>query len=174
MISAALAWLNPYKWLAIGLVALALAGVIGGQHIRIGGLKNQLADKSAKLSAATERATQLDKEFRATEAAWVKEQKDAKDEAERKLTVARADAAIADAAAGRLRDRVAALIRQAREAAASPAIASGGTATDDPIGVLADVLGRADARAGLLAAEADKRGIAGQLCEQAYDALSNR
>lgn len=41
----------------------------------------------------------------------------------------------------------------------------------DPIGVLADVLGRADARAGRLAEIAGERGAAGALCEAAYDAM---
>lgn len=42
-------------------------------------------------------------------------------------------------------------------------------ATDDPIDVLAHVLGRADARAGELADIAEQRGIAGRACERAYD-----
>ncbi|MES2187247.1 MAG: DUF2514 family protein [Pseudomonadota bacterium] len=42
----------------------------------------------------------------------------------------------------------------------------------DPIGVLADVLGRADARAGLLADYADRARAAGAQCERDYDALT--
>lgn len=43
--------------------------------------------------------------------------------------------------------------------------------TEDPIGVLANVLSRADAAAEVYAKTADQRGNTGQLCEQRYDAL---
>lgn len=86
---------------------------------------------------------------------------------------ARADAAIADAAAGRLRERVAALISAARRAAADPAPATAGPPAEDAAGVLADVLGRCIARVRLLATVADDRGTAGQACERSYDALTS-
>ena len=41
----------------------------------------------------------------------------------------------------------------------------------DPIGMLADVLGRADARAGKLAEYADRARIAGDACVSAYESL---
>lgn len=43
---------------------------------------------------------------------------------------------------------------------------------DDPIGLLADVLGRADQRAGELAEYADRLRIAGIACERSYDSLT--
>lgn len=167
-----LGWLNPYKWLAMGALALALAGVIGGQHIRIGSLTAKLTAKSNELDAAVVRAKQMDKEFRATEAAWAQRQKELTDEAESKLVQARADAAIADAAAGRLQQRVAALVAEARRAATRPAIATPGPATGDALDMLADLQRRLDETAGQLAHLADERGTAGQLCQDAYDALT--
>lgn len=92
---------------------------------------------------------------------------------EAQAQLARADAAIADAAAGRLRERVAALINAARRTAADPAPAAAGPPADDTAGVLADVLGRCIARVQLLADVADERGRAGGACERSYDSLIN-
>lgn len=91
--------------------------------------------------------------------------------AESQAQQARADAAIADAAAGRLRERVAALIDTARRTAADPAPAAVGPPADDAAGMLADVLGRCIARVRFLADVADQRGRAGTACERAHDAL---
>jgi len=54
-----------------------------------------------------------------------------------------------------------------------PAASAAGTPAGDPVGVLADVLDRADARAGELADFADRSRIAGLACERAYDALTS-
>ena len=71
-------------------------------------------------------------------------------------------------ASQRLRDAAEDLAAVARSrCAASPAV-SGSEAGDDPIGVLADVLGRADRRAGELAAIADESRIRGLTCEAEY------
>lgn len=71
---------------------------------------------------------------------------------------------------GRVRDAAATAASRARAQCADPAAANLGTPAGDPIGVLADVLGRADARAGELADLADRRYIAGRACEREYDA----
>jgi hypothetical protein len=79
------------------------------------------------------------------------------------------DRARADAgrAADRLRNAATALARTCEGANTADV----GAPTGDPIAVLADVLGRADKRAGELADIADARYIAGRACERAYDAL---
>jgi hypothetical protein len=69
----------------------------------------------------------------------------------------------------RLRDAANAAAQRARAGCAAPATADLRQAAGDPIGVLADVLGRADERASILAELADRRGIAGQACERLYD-----
>ena len=120
---------------------------------------------------ATAAALQQSEMNAAITASRINEQKRIADEAERKLAQARADAAIADAAAGKLRDRIAAYVAAARQAASNPAVIGAIQTADDPIGVLADVLSRADARAGLLARLADQRGAAGESCERQYDSL---
>jgi hypothetical protein len=84
---------------------------------------------------------------------------------------ARADAAAAAHARDALRVQLDAFVR-AHRGPVDPGAAGGGSAASDPIGVLADVLSRADERAGVLAGVADQRGIAGAACERAYDALT--
>jgi len=76
----------------------------------------------------------------------------------------------ADRESGRVREAADAAVERARAQCADSAAAGLREAADDPIGVLADVLGRADARAGVLADIADQRYIAGRACEQLYDA----
>lgn len=85
----------------------------------------------------------------------------------------RADAAIADAAASRLRQRVADLIAAARrDASGDPAPGPVVPATADAGLVLADVLGQCVERVRQLAELADQRGAAGVSCEQQYDSLT--
>lgn len=86
----------------------------------------------------------------------------------KKAELARVDARAARASAERLRQRIAEL------ASGHPHTAPIGASTSDPIGVLADVLERADRRAGVLAEYADSARIAGHACERAYDALTSQ
>ncbi len=80
----------------------------------------------------------------------------------------------ADAAAASLRDQLKTISRaytSQRDAAnAAAATAAVGPPAGDAIEVLADVLGRCDARAGVYAAAADAAHAAGLACEGAYDA----
>jgi len=69
----------------------------------------------------------------------------------------------------RVQDAANAAAARARARCANTTTTNLGTSTDDPIGVLAIVLGRADERAGILADIAEQRGIAGRACERAYD-----
>ncbi|WP_334070261.1 DUF2514 family protein, partial [Burkholderia cepacia] len=69
---------------------------------------------------------------------------------------------------GSLQQRVDQLVAAARH----PAATTGGSAAGDALDLLANVLGRADQRAGDLAEYADRARIAGQQCERDYDALT--
>lgn len=88
------------------------------------------------------------------------------------LARARDDAARNAVAADRLREQNAGTARAWRDALGNSATERERTAAADAIGLLADVLGRADRRAGLLAAYADAARVAGLKCERDYDALS--
>lgn len=73
-------------------------------------------------------------------------------------------------AAERMRDAALAAATAAREQCAASAAHGYSTPGPDPIGVLADVFGRADARAGKLAGIADDSRVKGLACEAFYDA----
>ena len=116
-------------------------------------------------------------QIKATDEARIEEQRRAKqlsdiaNEAKQQAETASADAGRARAESGRLRERVAKLVAAGRAAGYSSA-ASGGEAAGDPLDVLADVLLRADQRAGDLAEFADNAHIAGAACERAYSTLT--
>ena len=87
------------------------------------------------------------------------------------LNAAAADARRDAADSDRLRDEAAIYAQRAREACAAPSVVAPGPAVkNDPIGVLAHVLSRADARASELAAIADDARIRGLACESEYNA----
>lgn len=87
-------------------------------------------------------------------------------EANERIAQIQMDAAVSAASADSLREQLA-RIRASSHTTAS----SGCPPAADTIGVLADVLTRADARAQRLARIADERGAAGVACEKAYEAL---
>ncbi|HDR8924497.1 TPA: DUF2514 domain-containing protein [Burkholderia vietnamiensis] len=111
---------------------------------------------------------------KAVEAARIEEQRrtaaqtEIANDANQQRTAALADAFAARAAAGSLHQRVDQLVAAARH----PTVAAGGSTAGDALDLLADVLGRADQRAGDLAEYADHARIAGQQCERDYDALT--
>ncbi len=162
-------------WRAIGVAVLA-AGLFAAGWTANGWRKDaEIAGMNADL--ARERGRQALAQVKAVDDARIEEQRRAAAQmeianaAKRDADAARADARDAGAATDRLRVRVNELLAAARASKDSAAFA-GGPAAGDPLGVLADVLERADRRAGILAEYADAARIAGQACERAYDALT--
>ncbi|KWB50525.1 DUF2514 family protein [Burkholderia ubonensis] len=156
-----MSWIDPRIWLVV--IAGIVAGLAGGYF-----KGHRDADQSAKVAAQAkqidELATERD-EFRRQSAV----QQEIATHAAKERDEARVDAAAAASAADGLRRQVAALVAGIRRSATS----AGGSSAGDALDLLADVLGRADARAGELATIADERGIAGQQCERSYDALTS-
>ena len=95
------------------------------------------------------------------------------DDAHKQIELARADAAAATAAAASLRDKAKRLAARASKACSNPQATPGSEATSSPGMVLADLFGRADQRAGELAAAYDQARAAGLACQRAYDAVMN-
>lgn len=91
-------------------------------------------------------------------------------DAQAQLDQVRAARLAADRMAARLRAQLAA--GHASAGADHPATAADCEAASARSRVLAELLGRADDRAGSLAAAADAARIAGQACERSYDALT--
>ncbi|OJA92156.1 DUF2514 family protein [Burkholderia ubonensis] len=155
-----MSWIDPRIWLVV--IAGVVAGSAGGYFK---GYRD--ADQSATVADQVQQIDDLKAErdeFRRQSAA----QQEIATDAAKKRDQARVDAAAASAADG-LRRQVAALVAGIRRSATS----AGGSPAGDALDLLADVLGRADARAGELATIADERGIAGQQCERSYDALTS-
>ncbi|NTZ83878.1 DUF2514 family protein [Burkholderia metallica] len=131
-------------------------------------LQTEKAAHAQDKQHAAEAQTEAVNAARAEEQRRTAAQSEIAKDANTQRNAALADSFAALAAAGGLRDQVAVLVERARH----PAVTAGSTPAGDPIGVLADVLGSIDDRAGELAKIADERGIAGQQCERDYDALT--
>lgn len=163
--------LDPRAWLiGIGALAFAYAGGRFQQHHNDSAVYAAERTKAA-LSAANDQVHAVDR-ARLEEQRRTAAQSEIANAATKDAESARADARGASDAANRLRLRVAELLAASRSAK-DPTPTGGSVAAPDPIGMLADVLDRADKRAGVLAAYADQARIAGQACVDSYQALTN-
>lgn len=154
----------PYRLMAIALAVAALAAGVWGfaAHQRTLGEEKAVADQTARALTASI----ANQAVSAQRVAAIQEVAHAADV---QASAARADAAAARTADQRLRDRLAAL---SRASAAHPA-ASGTSAPAGAAGDLyTDVLGQILDASRLISAYADQSRIAGQACEQSYDALT--
>ncbi|WP_321789219.1 DUF2514 family protein [Burkholderia pyrrocinia] len=149
-------------WPYVLAVLLGFAAGVYGEHLisarEIAGMKADAATAQAKAVDAA----------RAEEQRRTAAQSEIANDANQQRTAALADAFAARAAAGSLQQHVDQLVAAARH----PTAATGSSAAGDALDLLADVLGRADQRAGDLAEYADRARIAGQQCERDYDALT--
>lgn len=169
----------PLKLWLVGAVALAMVVAIGALTVKNAALKVDvqtcIAGRAKDAAAAAAAALKEADVQRAIGDHRVLHQSENAIENATQVEKMRADAVIADAASGKLYQRIAALnasIRAARDHPASAAASASASApAGDGLDMLADVQRRIDSAAGQLAAIADERGAAGQLCERDYDAL---
>lgn len=164
--------LKAYGWMA---AAIALGAVAGMQTLRLHAAQLDAAQtrtahadtlrKIADLTAAAYQAAQRQSNL------WAAAQESNANETLEKLARAGADRDAAIRVSTRLQDRVNALVADARRATQNPSTGATVEATEDPIGVLAELRSRADERAGILAEYGDKARIAGESCERDYEAL---
>ncbi|AMQ45051.1 endopeptidase [Aeromonas veronii] len=94
-------------------------------------------------------------------------------DAEKQIASAERDAVAADAVAVGLREQAGRLAKRASQCASDSGSAQSGDAAGQSAVVLADLLGRADARAGELAKAYDRARAAGLACQRAYLTLTN-
>ncbi|EKP0262641.1 DUF2514 domain-containing protein [Aeromonas sobria] len=92
-------------------------------------------------------------------------------DAEQQISRVETDAAAASAVAAGMLEQARRLATRASQCASHSSVTQSGDAARQPAVVLADLLGRADARAGELAKAFDRARTAGLACERAYDAL---
>lgn len=167
--------MNPLRWVLLAAAGLALAAILA-LGFRLERSKTETAQVRAELASAQEAATaaalRREGEYRAIETQREAAQKAILENAKRETDSARADAVAADAAADGLRAQIARYSAAARRAAQDSGTPAGGPAAGDPIGVFADLLARADKRAGIVEGYADRAAIAGRACERAYDSLA--
>jgi len=162
-------------WIAAGAIAgaVALAGVqtvrLANERTAHATSKQEFADartESARLTAQAE--TEQREKFERR----IKGKDDAINQAQKLADGLRLAADRAKRADSKLRQSTAELVARAREACGRSGTGSASATADDPIGVLADVSGRIDERAGVLAEYADRARVAGQTCERQYDSLN--
>jgi hypothetical protein len=156
-------------------VVIALAAAAGVQELRVQGLKTQVVEARAETGRVL-----LDVETAGNSAAAAirtleqqtadKIEKESAD-GQARIDTAQRDAAAARTAADSLRTDLAHYRRAATRTTAHPGAAAVGASAGDAIDLLSDLFTRADARAGELAAAADRAHAAGTTCERAYDAL---
>lgn len=167
--------ISTTTWIAAGAIAAALT-LAGVQTVRLASEKADFAAAQTEWANtradAARRRTEAEAVERAEENRRQLEKDNAIKEALAKAAAANAALVRADRAAVSLRDSAAAAVARAREACGSAIPGSPGAPATDPAGVLADVLGRIDERAGILAGYADAARIAGQACERSYDSLT--
>lgn len=94
-------------------------------------------------------------------------------DADKQIANAERDAVAADAVAVGLREQAGRLAKRASQCASYSGSAQSGDAAGQSAVVLADLLGRADARAGELARAYDRARASGLACQRAYLSLTN-
>lgn len=150
--------------------ALAAALLYGGwQHNRAREAGAELARHIAETAELREKAMHS---ALVTTTIRLTKQQGAADAAEKLRRQAVSDAAAANGTADGMRAYAASLAASA--AACHPSAAAVGAAASAPGDVLAFMLGRLEEGGRELAAEADRRGIAGSECAERYDALKEK
>lgn len=158
-----LGFFEQYRlWLLAAALAAAFTAGWAGNGWRMGEQLAQVQADQAKALATAQAQARTEEQRRQTALEIIRN--DARQSTEQHL----ADTAAADATADGLRDE---LDRIKRRAARCAGVATGGAPAKDATTVLADVLGEMESAGRELAAEADRRGIAGRACEAAYGVL---
>ena len=167
-----MAWLRlipAWGWLSI---VLGLWTVV--EELRLANLRGELVAEQAAHSGY--RAEVAERDRRAAMAVLAENQRRQKaaDESRREalgqIEQAQADAAAADRIAGGLRAELNRIRGLIASYSGAPDGSQAGRSTAD---LLADLLEEVEREGRAMAAEADRRGVAGAACERQYDALLN-
>ena len=152
-------------------IAIILAAVLGiGVTLGAGATGSHYRAKIAKMQHEhAEREAAIANAVLETQTAEIAKMQEVLNHANEQAHKARADADSANAANRKLREQLAAY--RARHANTTASTGQG-EPDSDPIGVLADLLGRCGERVRILARVADERRDAGLECERRFDALT--
>lgn len=151
--------MNLYPYAAAAALGFAAGWLIQGANLSA--LERDHAQALAKANA----------QARLTEARWRTTIEGVQIDAREQLAQVADDAATAAATADGLRRE---LDRIRRRASSCPATAGGSSPGRDSTELLADLLAEVESAGRAMAAEADRRGVAGEACERAYDGVSQR
>ena len=151
-----------------GGVALYRSGHAAGEEGERQTWQAKWDEEAARLATARIKAEQEAREEEQRRQAEIDE---VREHAQEQIAQAQADADAAGLESGRLREQARRLAARASQCASNPGTAQRGQAAEQPAMVLADLLSRADERAGELAAAYDRARASGLACERAYDSL---
>lgn len=170
---------TQYRLLAAGLAVVVLMSLSAAGGAWVNGalwavdLATAKQEHAEALSAIEHRQLQAQAQARSEEQRRQTAVEGIRTDAHHQIEQAKADAAAATARADSLQQQVARVASRPSCTAGNPGAAPGGPPTNVPALLLADVLQRIDARAGELAATADRARIAGEACERSYAALTH-
>lgn len=154
---------------------MALVVVAGAQQWRVAGLRGDLAqlqtDWATERADLASQAAEAERNARAEEQRRQREIEGIRNDARGELERASADARIADERADGLQREVDRL-RASRGATCNTIAAQRGQAAGDAFSVLADVFVEVERAGRAMAAEADRRGVAGRACVAVYEAVA--
>lgn len=162
-------FLKPYRRLMHAALAVVVVAAIVGGYLAWSAHEREIGRTEVRAEWTAEKLAQAEADAKEGKRR-VERQEDSQRERNAKTQAAVAAASRADGVSRELRKQLAAL----QQRGANPTPSADSAPAGDPIGVLADVLRRADGRAGILAAYADSARIAGQQCERDYDALTGK
>lgn len=167
--------LNLLPWWAKLLILAAIASAVVGAVAAYNHWQREIGREEVRAEIREQAARDTEANTKET-FRRIARQKENQDVQTAEMAQLRTAAAGAAAASERLQVRVNRLVAAARRAAAN--LTAGGERAPvdpgDPIGVLADVLGRADKVAGIMGAFAWESRLRGLQCERDYDALTGK
>ncbi|WP_323954349.1 DUF2514 family protein [Aeromonas caviae] len=152
-----------------GGVALYRSGHAAGEERERQTWQAKWDEEAARLATARTKAEQEAREEEQRRQAEIDE---VREHAQEQIAQAQADANAAGIESGRLFEQARRLAARASQCANSTGAPQGGQAAGQPAVVLADLLSRADERAGELAAAYDRARASGLACERAYLSLT--
>lgn len=165
----------PFLAGALVIAALAGGGVVlywsGHAAGEAGERKTWEAKWNEEIARLANARTKAEQEAREEELRRQAEIDEVRNHAQEKIAQAQADAVAAGVESGRLREQARRLAARASQCASNSGATQGSPAAERPAVVLADLLSRADERAGELAAAYDRARASGLACERAYDSL---
>lgn len=164
---------TPLLW-ALGLGLAAALATAGIERTRGASARTDAAKARQEIAeyrgTVAESGRLAERAQRTQEQIWRSRVDGVIQDGQQKIAAARADADRAGGAAHQLQQQLTAYRAAVRAASAAPTAAEGGAPAADPLDLLADLFGQADARAGDLARIADERGAAGAICERHAEA----